>query len=91
MLAVLVKLTSKGPVFFRQQRVGRYGVHFEFLKFRSMYVSTDAAIHKEYVKKFIAGKADGASAKQRQEGHLQDHQRSARDVDRQIHAPHQPG
>ena len=55
-LAVLVKLTSKGPVFFRQQRVGRYGVPFEFLKFRSMHVSTDAAIHKEYVKKFIAGK-----------------------------------
>ena len=28
MLAVLVKLTSNGPVFFRQQRVGRYGVPF---------------------------------------------------------------
>jgi lipopolysaccharide/colanic/teichoic acid biosynthesis glycosyltransferase len=55
-LAALVKLTSKGPVFFRQQRVGRYGLNFEFLKFRSMYVSTDAAIHKEYVRNFIAGK-----------------------------------
>ena len=61
-LAALIKLTSKGPVFFRQQRVGQYGLHFEFLKFRSMYVSTDAAIHKEYVKKFIAGKADGIAA-----------------------------
>jgi lipopolysaccharide/colanic/teichoic acid biosynthesis glycosyltransferase len=59
-LAALVKLTSKGPVFFRQQRVGRYGVNFEFLKFRSMFVSTDAAIHKEYVKNFIAGKAAAA-------------------------------
>jgi lipopolysaccharide/colanic/teichoic acid biosynthesis glycosyltransferase len=57
LLAAAVKLTSKGPVFFRQQRVGRYGIPFEFLKFRSMHVSTDAAIHKEYVKKFIAGKA----------------------------------
>jgi lipopolysaccharide/colanic/teichoic acid biosynthesis glycosyltransferase len=56
LLAVVVKLTSKGPVFFRQQRVGRYGVPFEFLKFRSMHVSTDAAIHQEFVKKFIAGK-----------------------------------
>jgi lipopolysaccharide/colanic/teichoic acid biosynthesis glycosyltransferase len=55
-LAAMVKLTSKGPVFFRQQRVGRYGLNFEFLKFRSMYVSTDAAIHKEYVRNFIAGK-----------------------------------
>ena len=57
LLAVVVKLTSKGPVFFRQQRVGRYGVPFEFLKIRSMHVSTDAAIHKEFVKKFISGKA----------------------------------
>lgn len=61
-LAAFVKLTSKGPVFFRQERVGQYGVRFQFLKFRSMYVSTDAAIHKEYVKKFIAGKAEGAAA-----------------------------
>ena len=56
LLAILVKLTSKGPIFFRQQRVGRYGVPFQFLKFRSMYASTDAAIHKEYVKKFLGGK-----------------------------------
>jgi len=56
-LAALVKLTSKGPVFFRQQRVGQYGVPFVFLKFRSMIVSTDAKIHEKYVKDFIAGKA----------------------------------
>lgn len=57
-LAVIIKLTSTGPVFFRQQRLGRFQVPFEFLKFRSMYVSTDATIHKEYVKKFIAGRAE---------------------------------
>ncbi len=91
LLAVLVKLTSKGPVFFRQQRVGRYGVPFEFLKFRSMYVSTDAAIHKEYVKKFIAGKATPAGSKPGHESNLQNHQRSARHLDRQNHATHQPG
>ncbi|MGB8799224.1 MAG: sugar transferase [Candidatus Acidiferrales bacterium] len=62
LLAILVKLTSKGPIFFRQERVGRYGVPFQFLKFRSMYASTDAAIHKEYVKKFIAGKATPAGS-----------------------------
>jgi lipopolysaccharide/colanic/teichoic acid biosynthesis glycosyltransferase len=61
-LAALVKITSKGPVFFRQQRVGRYGLNFEFLKFRSMYASTDAAIHKEYVRNFIAGKTAAVSA-----------------------------
>jgi lipopolysaccharide/colanic/teichoic acid biosynthesis glycosyltransferase len=63
LLAFVVKLTSKGPVLFRQQRLGRYGIPFEFLKFRSMYVSTDTAIHKEYVKKFIAGKAHQGGSK----------------------------
>ncbi len=56
-LAALVKLTSKGPVFFRQQRLGQFQVPFAFLKFRSMYVTTDAEIHREYVKDFIAGRA----------------------------------
>jgi len=57
-LAALVKLTSNGPVFFRQQRLGQFQVPFAFLKFRSMYVTTDAEIHREYVKNFIAGRAE---------------------------------
>lgn len=57
-LALIIKLTSKGPIFFRQERVGQFGVPFVFLKFRSMRVSTDATIHREYVRKFIAGKAE---------------------------------
>jgi lipopolysaccharide/colanic/teichoic acid biosynthesis glycosyltransferase len=61
-LAALVKLTSKGPVFFRQQRLGQFQVPFPFLKFRSMYVTTDAEIHREYVKSFIAGRAEPNSA-----------------------------
>jgi len=60
-LAILTKVTSKGPIFFRQRRVGQYGVPFTFLKFRSMYVSTDAAVHKQYIRDFIAGKTEGAS------------------------------
>ena len=36
-LAILIKLDSRGPVFFVQDRVGRYGLHFRFYKFRSMY------------------------------------------------------
>src|SRR5690242_2926274 len=55
-IAVLVKLTSRGPVLFRQDRVGQYGNHFTFLKFRSMYVNSDSKIHQEYVTKLIAGK-----------------------------------
>jgi len=38
-IAVLVKLTSKGPVFFRQQRIGRSGKVFTLLKFRTMCCS----------------------------------------------------
>jgi lipopolysaccharide/colanic/teichoic acid biosynthesis glycosyltransferase len=35
-IALLIKLTSPGPVFFRQTRVGRHGCHFEIVKFRTM-------------------------------------------------------
>jgi lipopolysaccharide/colanic/teichoic acid biosynthesis glycosyltransferase len=66
-LAVLIKLTSTGPVFFRQQRLGQFQAPFAFLKFRSMHVATDAGIHREYVKKFIAGYAEtnASDSKQR--------------------------
>ncbi len=39
-LALIVKLSSKGPVFFIQKRVGQHGNRFRFFKFRSMYVDT---------------------------------------------------
>lgn len=56
-IAAAVKLTSKGPVLFRQKRIGERGTPFEFLKFRSMYVSNNPEIHKKYVESFIAGNA----------------------------------
>jgi lipopolysaccharide/colanic/teichoic acid biosynthesis glycosyltransferase len=56
--AVAIKATSKGPIFFRQRRIGQHGNSFVFLKFRSMYVNNDASVHKEYVQRLIAGKAD---------------------------------
>ena len=40
--AVLVKLTSRGPVLFRQTRVGRGGVEFQMLKFRTMVADAEA-------------------------------------------------
>jgi lipopolysaccharide/colanic/teichoic acid biosynthesis glycosyltransferase len=40
-IALLVKLTSKGPVFYRSHRVGMGGEPFMFVKFRSMYVDAD--------------------------------------------------
>ena len=57
-IGVLVKLTSKGPMLFRQVRIGQYGRRFTFLKFRSMYVSSDHTIHEQYIRNFIAGKAE---------------------------------
>jgi sugar transferase (PEP-CTERM system associated) len=40
--AILVALESPGPVFYRQQRVGRYGEVFGLLKFRSMYQNAES-------------------------------------------------
>jgi len=56
-IAVAVKLTSRGPVLFRQNRVGQHGKRFTFLKFRSMHTGNNHAIHKEFVTRFIAGDA----------------------------------
>ena len=58
-IAIAIKLTSKGPILFKQRRVGQYGVRFTFLKFRSMYSQSDAKIHREYVLRLIAGKHEG--------------------------------
>ena len=40
--ALLVKVTSPGPIIFSQVRVGRCGRHFKFYKFRSMYIDAEA-------------------------------------------------
>ena len=42
-IAVIVKLTSKGPVFYRQERVTTYNKRFKILKFRTMTVGADQA------------------------------------------------
>jgi lipopolysaccharide/colanic/teichoic acid biosynthesis glycosyltransferase len=58
LIAVAIKMTSEGPVLFRQRRVGQHGSTFVFLKFRSMYVGNDSKVHREYVTKLIAGRAE---------------------------------
>lgn len=41
-IGLAVRLTSPGPAIFRQVRVGRFGRHFGFFKFRSMYIDAEA-------------------------------------------------
>lgn len=58
-IVLMVKLTSKGPVLFKQERLGQFGKTFTFLKFRSMYANNDSRIHKEFMKRLIKGANDG--------------------------------
>jgi len=55
-IVALIKLTSKGPVIYKQERLGQFGERFQCMKFRTMYANNDPKIHQEYVQQFIAGK-----------------------------------
>jgi lipopolysaccharide/colanic/teichoic acid biosynthesis glycosyltransferase len=57
-VALAVKCDSKGPVLFKQERVGQHGRRFTFLKFRSMVCNNDNSAHKEFVTRFIANQAE---------------------------------
>lgn len=41
-LAITVKTSSKGPVFFKQERIGKKGIPFKIIKFRTMYLDAEA-------------------------------------------------
>ena len=57
-IALAIKLTSRGPILFRQTRLGQYSRSFTFLKFRSMHDDCDANIHEQYISKLIRGGQD---------------------------------
>lgn len=52
-IPLLIKLTSKGPILFKQERIGQFGKKFTFLKFRSMHLNNDDSIHRTYTEKLI--------------------------------------
>ena len=54
-VAAAIKLTSPGPVIFKQTRLGYRATPFVFYKFRSMAQNADDRIHREYVASLIKG------------------------------------
>src|SRR5438046_1744918 len=57
-IALLIKLDSRGPVFYRQERVGMDGRVFLFLKFRTMRADADDRAHREFQRKYITGQPE---------------------------------
>ena len=54
-VAVCIRLDSKGSIFYRQKRIGQNGVEFEMLKFRSMYENCDDTLHRLAIQKYMEG------------------------------------
>ncbi len=55
--AVLIRIDSPGPIFFRQKRIGMNGIAFDMFKLRSMLVDSDDSVHRESIKHFMRGAA----------------------------------
>lgn len=65
-IALLIRLTSKGPVFFRQERIGEHGQCFTLFKFRTMRTDCDDAPHREFARNFILGRMQDSSLDDRE-------------------------
>jgi len=61
-IAVLVRMTSKGPAFFRQERVGLDGRHFTVFKFRTMYLDNDDTLHRELCTRQLLGEEEAETS-----------------------------
>jgi len=60
LIAILVKLKSPGPIFFRQDRIGQSAKPFTMFKFRTMHVDADRSLHHEFVTRFIQSSGQSA-------------------------------
>jgi exopolysaccharide biosynthesis polyprenyl glycosylphosphotransferase len=57
-IPILVKLSSSGPVLFKQRRLGQWGKEFRCLKFRTMYVDNNPEIHQNYIRDLVENRTD---------------------------------
>src|SRR5437763_874428 len=55
MVALIVKVTSPGPILFRQERLGQHGCPFTLYKFRTMYDGAAVELHREYFRLYRQG------------------------------------
>lgn len=62
LISIAVKISSRGPIFFRQERVGRQGRRFTMLKFRTMVTGNDPSAHREYLAQYIQSGAPASVA-----------------------------
>jgi exopolysaccharide biosynthesis polyprenyl glycosylphosphotransferase len=53
LIAAAIRLESRGPVLYRQQRIGENGHPFTMLKFRSMWAGADSSLHQAHVTQLI--------------------------------------
>ncbi len=53
LIGLLIRLVSKGPILFRQERVGFLGNRFTCLKFRTMFVGNDTVVHQQHLQRLM--------------------------------------
>ena len=63
LIAMVIKLTSKGSVFYNHTRIGKDCKPFEFYKFRTMFEGNDDASHRAFVGDLIQGESSGGVVK----------------------------
>src|ERR1051326_4641272 len=54
LIAAIIKVSSPGPVLFKQERIGRYGKPYLMWKFRTMRVDAESTVHEKHLNALIA-------------------------------------